>query len=72
MSPMDFPPKSALYRYFTAWRENGAWRRIHHVLYSQTREQAGHVASPSAAVIGHQSVKTRKAAVSGASTPPKG
>ncbi len=33
--------KSTLYRYFTAWREDGAWCRIHRVLYSQRASRRG-------------------------------
>ena len=58
MLPKEFPPKSTVHRYFTAWREDGTWCCIHHALYSQAREQAGREASPSAAVIDSQSVKT--------------
>jgi hypothetical protein len=40
------------------WREEGAWARIRHALYVQVREKEGCEASPTAAVIDSQSVKT--------------
>ncbi len=58
MLPTEFPPRSTVHRYFTAWREDGTWRRIHHALYTRAREQEGRAPSPSAAVIDSQSVKT--------------
>ena len=56
--PKDFPPYSTVQRYFYAWRDNGVWQTIHHVLLMDVREAAGRNASPSAGVIDSQSVKT--------------
>jgi transposase len=56
--PKDFPPYSTVQRYFYAWRDNGVWQTINHVLLMEVREAAGREASPSAGVIDTQSVKT--------------
>jgi transposase len=56
--PKDLPPRSTLYRYFDEWSYDGTLERIHHALYEQCREQAGREASPTAAIIDSQSVKS--------------
>ena len=56
--PKDFPPFTTVQRYFYAWRDNGIWQTINHVLLMAVREAAGREASPSAGVIDSQSVKT--------------
>lgn len=56
--PRDFPPFTTVQRYFYAWRDNGTWQTINHVLLMAVREAAGREASPSAGVIDSQSVKT--------------
>ncbi len=58
MLPKDFPPKSTVHGYFTRWREEGTWERIHHTLFMCTREAEGREASPSAGIIDSQSVRT--------------
>jgi transposase len=59
--PKEFPPYSTVQRFFYAWRDDGTWRRIHHVLLLDTREAVGREASPSAGVIDSQSVRTTEA-----------
>jgi transposase len=61
MLPKDFPPFTTVQRYFYAWRDNGLWQTINHVLLMDVREAAGREASPSAGVIDSQSVKTTEA-----------
>ena len=56
--PKDLPPKSSVYDYFDLWTYDGTLKRIHHVLYEQCREQAQREASPTAAIIDSQSVKS--------------
>jgi len=56
--PKDFPPYTTVQRYFYAWRDNGTWQTINHVLLMDVREAAGREASPTAGVIDSQSVKT--------------
>jgi transposase len=56
--PKDLPPKSTVYGYFDLWTYDGTLDRIHHTLYVKCREAAGREASPTAAVIDSQSVKS--------------
>jgi transposase len=56
--PKDLPPKSTVYDYLTLWTWDGTLRRLHHALFVQAREQAGKEASPTAAIIDSQSVKS--------------
>ena len=56
--PHDFPPWPTVYYYFWRWRGDGTWERLQDTLRTQVREQAGREASPSAAIIDSQSVKT--------------
>jgi transposase len=56
--PKDLPPRSTLWGYFDRWEWDGPLKRIHHALYVQCREQAGREASPTAAIIDSQSVKS--------------
>jgi len=58
MLPRDFGPWSTVYDYFRRYRRDGTWKRIHDVLLIQVRLEAGREASPSAAIIDSQSVKT--------------
>jgi transposase len=56
--PKDLPPRSTLYDYFDLWSWDGTLDRIHHALYMKYREAASRDASPTAAVIDSQSVKS--------------
>jgi len=56
--PKNFPPYTTVQRYFYAWRDNGTWQTINHVLLMDVREAAGREASPTAGVIDCPSVKT--------------
>jgi transposase len=56
--PKDLPPRSTLYDYFDLWEWDGTLERIHHALYVKCREQAARGASPTAAIIDSQSVKS--------------
>src|SRR6202451_3890438 len=56
--PKDLPPKSSVYDYFDLWAYDGTLARIHHALYERCREQAQREASPTAAIIDSQSVKS--------------
>lgn len=58
MLPKDFPPFTTVQNYFYAWRDMGVLRAINNTLVMAAREQEGREASPSAGVIGSQSVKT--------------
>lgn len=54
----DLPPRSTLHDYFTRWDHDGTLGRLHHALYVECREMAGRDASPTAAIIDSQSVKS--------------
>jgi transposase len=56
--PKDLPPRSTVYDYFDLWTWEGTLERIHHALYVRCREQAEREASPTAAIIDSQSVKS--------------
>ena len=73
--PKDFPPKSTVYRYFCDWAWCGVLDRMHDALYVMCREQAEREASPTAAIIDSQSVKSAekggRALIRMATTPAK-
>ena len=56
--PKDLPPRSTLYDYFDLWNWDGTLDRIHDALYVECRERAEREASPTAAIIDSQSVKS--------------
>ena len=56
--PKDLPPRSTVYRYFCDWGIDGVLDRIHDTLYEKCREQAEREASPTAAIIDSQSVRS--------------
>src|SRR5215472_11810271 len=59
--PSDLPPWGTIYRWFAAWRDDGRFERINHALVMADRQRVGRDASPSAAIIDSQSVKTTEA-----------
>jgi transposase len=59
--PKDLPPWSTVYRWFAAWRDACVFEQINHALVMADRERVGREASPSAAIIDSQSVKTTEA-----------
>ena len=56
--PKDLPPRSTLHDYLDWWEWSGTLERIHHALYVKCREQVLREASPTAAIIDSQSVKS--------------
>ena len=58
MLPHDLPPWRIVFHYFRTWRRDGTWQRVHGVLHAELRQAQGRQASPSAAIIDSQSVKT--------------
>jgi transposase len=56
--PKDLPPRSSVYDYFDLWTYDGTLERIHYALYEQCREREQREASPTAAIIDSQSVKS--------------
>jgi transposase len=59
--PNDLPPWETIYRWFAVWRDDGRFERMNHALVMADRERVGRAASPSAAIIDSQSVKTTEA-----------
>ena len=53
-----FPPRSTVYNIFRKFQREGAWEAIWAELLFALREQAGREASPTAAVIDSQSLKS--------------
>jgi transposase len=56
--PKDLPPRSTLFDYLNLWSWDGTLDRMHHALYVECREQSEQEASPTAAIIDSQSVKS--------------
>ena len=56
--PNDLPPRTTVYRWFAQWRDTGLFETMNHLLVMADRERVGREASPSAAVLDSQSVKT--------------
>ena len=52
-----FPPWQTVYGFFTRWRDDGTWQRVHDALRDQVRVLEGRDPLPTAAVIDSQSVK---------------
>ena len=68
--PHDFSPWKTVYHYFRAWRQDGTWEAIQTALREEVRLADGREASPSAAILDSQSVKTTEKGGRAASTPP--
>jgi transposase len=56
--PEDLPLRSTTFGSFSRWRDAGLFGRINHHLVLADRERVGREASPSAAMLDSQSVKT--------------
>jgi putative transposase len=56
--PPAFPPWPTVYGYFRSFLAAGVWESMRHHLVTMLREQEGREASPTAAIIDTQSVKT--------------
>jgi putative transposase len=56
--PHDFPPYKTIYHYFRKWSKHGLWQQLHDVLHQLVRIKVGRQATPSAACLDSQSVKT--------------
>jgi len=61
MLPTHFPPHQTVYRWFIRFRDDGTWESPNHHLVTLDRQRAGSEASPTAAVIDTQSVKSTEA-----------
>ena len=56
--PHDLLPKSTVWDYFVAWQKDGTWQKVVDTLRERIRKEAGREATPSAACIDSQTVKT--------------
>jgi hypothetical protein len=63
--PEGLPPRSTLNEYFDLWGHDGTLQRIHAAIYVKCRERAEREASPTAAILDSQSVKSGKKTRSG-------
>jgi transposase len=66
--PHDLPPWQTAYYYFRMWRNDGTWETIHSAMREQARKHLGREATPSAAILDSQSVKTSQKGASAATT----
>ena len=66
--PKDLPPRSTAHDYLMLWARDGTLGRLHHALFVQVRERAGKEASPTAAIIDSQSVKSAEKILWGRAT----
>lgn len=57
LMPHDFPNFKTVFHYFSAWRKDGTWKKIHDHLRNRCRENAGRDEEPSAGIIDSQTVK---------------
>ena len=58
MLPDNFPNWSTVYGIFWRWRNDGLWQKIHDALRAKVRKAAGRKATPTAAIIDSQSIRT--------------
>jgi transposase len=56
--PHDLPPWDDVWEHFSRWRDNGVLQQVHDALRQSVRQKEGREATPSAAIIDSQSVKT--------------
>jgi transposase len=55
--PVDFPPRSTVFGFFSRWREHSVWDQVHDVLRDRVRAREGRRSEPTAAIIDSQSVR---------------
>jgi putative transposase len=58
MLPHDLPPWGTAHYYYRRFRLEGVWQKIHDRLREEVRQSNGRNATPSAAIVDSQSVKT--------------
>lgn len=60
MLPHDFPKWQTVFDYFTKWKKDGTWKRVHDMLKDKVRLKVGKRKKATAGIIDSQSVKTGK------------
>lgn len=68
--PGDFPPYSTVFDYYNQWRKYKVWQAMNEALREKVRQAEGREATPSAAILDSQSIKTTEKGGSAASTQP--
>lgn len=68
MLPHEFPPWQTVYDDFNDWRKAGVWETLNASLREACRRREGREATPSAAIVDSQSVKTTQKGALGATT----
>jgi putative transposase len=58
MLPHEYPKWQTVYYYYNTWRKAGLWGQWNALLREQVRKAAGREATPSAAILDSQTVKT--------------
>jgi putative transposase len=58
MMPKDYPKWQSVYYYFSIWRDDGIWQRMHDTLRAEVRTKEGRHKHPTAGSLDSQSVKT--------------
>ena len=58
LAPVLSPNWSTVYGIFWRWRNDGLWQKIHDALRAKVRKAAGRKATPTAAIIDSQSIRT--------------
>ena len=58
MLPHDFPQWDLVYHYFSEWKKDGTWKKIHDAVRGKLRRKLGKNTNPSAGILDSQSVKT--------------
>jgi transposase len=56
--PKDLPPRSTVFDYLDLWSLDGTLDRMHHALYAECRKRGERQASPTAAIVDSQSLKS--------------
>ncbi len=58
MLPKNYEHWNTTYGYYRRWRKEGVWQAVHDVLRERVRKQEDREATPSAAILDSQTVKT--------------
>ena len=58
--PEKYPPRSTVFGYFTQWKKDGTLTNINDILRKLVRVQSGRAATPTAAIIDSQTVKSNE------------